>query len=391
MRVKLPSWLASAGRSGLVSAIAMDAVVGTAIGLTIPLLSFGLAELGADPLTIGLNTAMAAIASIVMAPLTPGVVARLGLRNTALAALLLGAVTLVGFLLIPSIAAWFGLRLLLGISLTMLFVISEFWVISAAPPERRGLVMGIYATVLSLGFAVGPTVLVATGTGGSAPYLAGIALFLVGMLPIMLVRSAGAPDLHGTNSMSILGVLRSAPSATLAGLVFGAVETGTMSFLPLYGLQLGFSEVNAATLLTAIGLGNVLVQIPLGLVSDRMDRRHLLLLLGGVGTLMAAIIPAITHSTVALYALLFAWGGLVAGMYTVGLAHLGGRFTGSALAQANAAFIVCYSLGMLVGPPLVGLGLELAPPHGAIAVMACMLAAYSAFVGWRVLSMRRKS
>lgn len=384
-------WLKPAVTSGLVSAIVMDAVVGSAIGLTIPLLTFGLADMGASASLIGLNGAVGAVAALLTAPLTPAVVARLGLRHAALLGLVLGALTIAGFHLVGTIAAWFVLRFLLGVSLTMLFVISEFWIVATAPEDRRGLIMGIYATVLSLGFATGPTLLAVTGTTGFAPYFAGVLLFLIGALPILVVAPGAAPELHGRSTLSLLQVLRAAPSATLGALLFGAVETGTMTFLPLYGLRIGFEEIGAAALLSSIGLGNVLIQIPLGMLSDRMDRRKLLLLLGFLGAIGAAAIPLASHSAIALHLLLVLWGGLGAGLYTVGLAHLGARFTGPELAQANSAFVFCYSLGMLIGPILVGFGMDAYPPHGALMVQALMLAAYTAFVACRIAIQPRRS
>ena len=64
------------------------------------------------------------------------------------------------------------------------------------------------------------------------------------------------------------------PTATAAVLVFGAVETGGFALFPVYGNRIGYSEADAALLLTMIGLGNVILQIPLGIISDRIrDRR----------------------------------------------------------------------------------------------------------------------
>lgn len=384
MAAPTPSRRMSADTVGLAAAISMIAVVGTAIGLIVPLLSFGLSGMGASAGLVGLNGAVGAVAAIVAAPLTPALARRFGMRGASLLALGLGAAAVAGFFLLQTVPAWFALRFPLNVALTILFVISEFWIVSAAPDDRRGLVMGIYATVLSIGFALGPAVLAATGAAGVLPYLAGVALFAIAALPVVLVSDGAAPKLGVPSSLSLLQVMRAAPSATLAGLMFGAVETGTMAFMPLYGLTVGLGVVGAAALLSAVGLGNVLIQIPLGLVSDRMDRRTLLLLIAGFGAAGAAVVPLVSHSPAALFLLLFAWGGSVAGLYTVGLAHLGARFTGPELAKANAAFVFSYSLGMLVGPPAIGLGMDAYPPHGALFVIAAILGAYAVFVLLRI-------
>ena len=68
------------------------------------------------------------------------------------------------------------------------------------------------------------------------------------------------------------------PTATAAVLVFGAVETGGFALFPVYGNRIGYSEADAALLLSMIGLGNVILQIPIGFLSDRIGDRRILLI-----------------------------------------------------------------------------------------------------------------
>jgi predicted MFS family arabinose efflux permease len=119
------------------------------------------------------------------------------------------------------------------------------------------------------------------------------------------------------------------PTATAAVLVFGAVETGGFALFPVFGNRAGYSEADAALLLTMIGLGNVLLQVPLGMISDRMrDRRHLLLACADVGLAGIVALPYVAANWHLLACLLFFWGGVVAALYTIGLAHLGTRLSG---------------------------------------------------------------
>ncbi|TJV07968.1 MAG: MFS transporter, partial [Mesorhizobium sp.] len=121
----------------MTAAISSISVVGIAIGLGMPLLSVILESRGHSASMIGLNTAVA------------------GLAQTMLLMIAVGALAFVGFHFAPAFWMWFPLRVALHISLTVLFILSEFWISTSAPPHRRGLVLGIYATVLSLGFAAG--------------------------------------------------------------------------------------------------------------------------------------------------------------------------------------------------------------------------------------------
>lgn len=352
-----------------------------------PLLSLEMERMGASASVIGANAALAGIASIVTVPFVPRLAAKLGVVRLLLAALLIGGASLVAFKLLFWVGAWFPIRFALGAALGALFAISEFWINAVAPPERRGVAVGVYATALGAGFAIGPALLAVAGTTGWPPYLAGAGLFALGAVPILLGRDL-SPPLESGPGRSVWSFLTAVPSATLAALVFGAVETGGFALLPVYGVRLGLSPERAATLVSAVGLGSVALQIPIGLLSDRLDRRRLLLASSLVGAVGALLIPLAAGHGAALEGVLLVWGGVCAGLYTVGLAHLGARYAGRDLAGANAAFLVCYNVGLAVGPSLSGAAMDVAPPHGLPWSLAALLAAYSAFAATRIVLRR---
>lgn len=339
---------------------------------------------------IGVNTAVAGLASIVTLPYVPRLAALLGVLRLLWAALATAGSCMLAFKAVPDFLWWFPIRLVFSASLGTMFVLSEFWINEAAPPGRRGLVMGIYATVLAIGFATGPLILTLVGSSGWAPYLCGAALFACGALPLLTARGL-SPTLGEAPRRSVRSFVLAAPSATLAALVFGAAETGGFALLPVYGLRIGLQEAGAAALVSTVALGNVALQIPIGLLSDRIDRRRLLLVAGLAGALGAALIPAASASPTALYAVLFVWGGMTGALYTVGLAHLGGRFSGADLAAANAAFVLLYSIGMTGGPPLVGLSMDVAGPAGFAWSLVAIFVAYTTIVATRMAGRTRAS
>ncbi|SFG34646.1 MFS transporter [Methylobacterium gossipiicola] len=369
--------------ASIAAAIVCVAVVGIGIGLTIPLLSIEMARMGASSTLIGVNTAIAGLASILTVPFVPRLAARIGVVRLLILALATGCVMLTGFKVLPDIAWWFPLRFVFSASLGALFVLSEFWISEAAPPARRGLVMGIYATILALGFAVGPTLLTLLGTEGYAPYLAGSSLFLAAMVPLLLARGL-SPEIGHGGGRSFIAYLRLAPAATAAALLYGAVETGGFAILPLYGLRLGYDAQIAAGLVSAMALGNVLFQIPFGWLADRMDRRVVLLASALFGAFGSLLIPVASASFPALLVLLFVWGGIAGTLYTVGLAQLGASVRGPELAGANAAFVLLYNVGLMLGPPIIGGGMDLVPPQGFAYTLGILFLAYAGLVAWRL-------
>jgi MFS family permease len=369
---------------------ALAGAVGVGLSLTIPLLSLEMARMGLSGGWIGANTAVAGIASLIVVPFVPRLAARFGVLPLLWASIFLSAASILGFRALYSFGWWFPLRFLFSSGLGILFVLSEYWINTAAPPGRRGFVMGIYATVLALGFAAGPGLLALVGTVGWTPYGAGAGLFLLAAGPLLLARNLSPEIGHGTGR-TVASFLVAAPAATLAALVFGALETGVFALLPVYALRIGFEASDAAMLVTATALGTVACQIPIGLLSDRMDRRLVLLGSAAAGLLASLLIPPLSGSTPALWAILFAFGGLTGALYTVGLAHLGARFTGADLASANAAFVLLYNGGLIAGPPIVGWGMDVAPPHGFAWSLAAFCAVYLVVVAWRALTVKRSS
>jgi MFS family permease len=375
----------SAQRFGLVVPIASITAVGLGMSLSIPLLSITLEMRGISAGWIGINAATSGLAAILITPFVPGIAARFGTGASLVAAILICAATLPVFYLTANFWLWFPLRIASSASLTTAFVLSEFWIATAAPPHRRGLVMGLYATILSIGFALGPAVLALAGTSGLRPFLVGALILAAAALPVVL--SAGArPAIDRRPRGGFLGFLVIAPAATGAAIAFGFAEAGSFALLPVYGQHAGHAVEQVVLFAAALTLGNVLLQIPFGLISDRVNRPRLLLVIALLGALGAALLPLASPSIAATLTLLFVWGGCIGGLYSVGLAHLAQRFTGADLAGANSAFVFCYSIGSLFGPATLGLGMEAWDPHGFAAVLTVWFLIYA---GLLIVRLRR--
>ncbi len=360
----------------LVAAISSISAVGIAIGLGLPLLSIILEKRGISSTLIGLNSAMAGIAAMVAAPITTTLAHRFGVATTMIWAVVISALSAIGFYFAHDFWLWFPLRVLFHGATTTLFILSEFWINVASPPSRRGLVLGVYATVLSLGFGAGSLIFSLLGSDGLAPFAVGAITILLAAIPVYLAR-AESPVLDGKSELHFWRYIFMVPTATAAVFVFGAVEAGGLSMFPIYATRIGFSESQAGNLLAIMAVGNVFFQIPIGLLSDRMkDRRTLLTIMALVGLIGALLMPQFAHDWRLLSIILLFWGGSVAGLYTVGLSHLGSRLHGSDLVAANAAFIFCYAVGTVAGPQAIGAAMDISSQHGFAMAIAGFFALY---------------
>lgn len=346
-------------RWGLVAVMVSAVATGLTVGMTIPLVALTMTAAGAGPALVGLNATMPALGVLVTAPLAPWLIAGLGLVPTLVLGCLASAVSLIFFPVFDSMVVWFGLRFGVGFGLALLWVMSETWLSRLVSDQSRGRVVGLYSTLWCAGMATGPLLLQVTGLAGLLPFAVSAGLVLLAAIPPVLARAAapgrrvdaGCPPW----SWSLLGQAR---GVILAGFTAGFVETSLFTLLPLYGVIAGLNSGDAVLMLSVFAAGGLVSPMPLGLLADRFGPALALAGAALVGLTAAVSLASAVAAGWLLWPLLFVWGGAVSGFYTLGLTQLGQRFGLSGLTQANVLFIMAYTIGTILGPPLTGTAQE---------------------------------
>ncbi|HEY7991730.1 MAG TPA: MFS transporter [Stellaceae bacterium] len=368
-------------RWSLAAAISSIAVFGIGIGISQPLLALMLETRGTDSSLNGLNAGAGFLGVLIGPLLMPRLVARFGFKNFLLTMLPL---SLVLFLLLKpfdSLGAWFVLRLLSGISGSSTFAATEAWISQLAGDTGRGRVMGIYTASLSAGFAIGPALLSVTGIAGWPPFIACAIIEIVAMLPLLAVRG-GAQKVDHAGSHPLAMMARMKPLVLIV-ILFAMYEAATVSLLPVWGARAGLSVAAAASLVSAVFVGAILLQIPIGYLSDLVGRTTTMRVCAALGIVGAALLPLLVGYTPALFVVLVIWGGFTTGLYPVALAIIGDRFRGADLLNANAGLVIAYGTGALIGPILGGGGMDAWNPHGLIAILAAMFVVLLLSTWWR--------
>ncbi len=374
-------------RRGLIAAIACISVYGIVGGMTGPLVSLKMEALGIDPFIIGLNAAAMAGGILLVAPFIPRLTAWMGARVFLIGCLSSEILLLLAFPLSENIWLWFLLRLLMGASVCGLFVISETWINQLTSDAYRGRVLAIYATCLSVGFMIGPSLIPFTGIEGWPPFLIGAAILLVAIIPITQTGHSGGA-LAEKASFSILGFFRLAPSLALATLLVAFFEMAAPNILPVYGIGHGLDISESALMVTFIGGGGAVLLLPIGWLSDRMDRMRLMAICAFVASISVATLPWIVNDLIFLYPMLIILGGSVHGVYSCSIAVLGDRFKGGDLVAGNAALSIIWGIGSLTGPASVGAAMEISPSYGAPVVFVVVCAVFGIFATIRQLQKR---
>ena len=365
----------------MVAVIACMTVFALILGLTYPLLAFILDDQGVSESLVGLNAAMAPLGIIMTAPLLPYVLKLTRAWQIVCVSVFAAALCLLLIGLFQNLYAWFPLRFLLGVFINVAFVASETWINILVSPAVRGRVLGIYTMAFSSGFALGPLMLVVTGTESLAPFIIGAALALAAMVPVYLSRQA-LPDFEPERG-AFLTFLGLAPRLLIVVGVLAAFDQISFSFLPLYGLGKGFDEVEMSIALAIFVTGNTAVQPLIGWLIDRISLRFVSLLCTSMTVICSLLLPFFASDLWLFYGLLFVLGGFAFGLYTVSLTELGRRFTGGLLLAGNAAFGAMWGIGGIIGPPITGESMERFGPEGLPGLVALLFFALTLMLFFR--------
>ncbi len=351
-------------RLALTAVFSSSLGVGLIFGFQPPLIALTLSRLGYSSFAIGGVTAASLIAVILCGPLYPRAIVRLGLKRSIVSGIVFAAAILLLMPLWPGAMVWLTLRFIAGCALGLVWIASEIWMNSASGTESRGTVMGIYGTVFSMGIVAGPILLEFTGTRGAKPFVIGAACLLLTLLPLAVLRQAAAAPQEFTPLRGLSGALRTAPIVMLAAFVAGLVESADLTLLPLFGLHSGLNERAALLLVAVFMAGNVVLQVPIGLLADRYGRKTLLGLCAVTSCIGPLLLQRCLGVPLLLWPLLFVWGGTLYAFYSQGVALLGEEFAVENLPSANTLFVMVYCLGGVIGPSTGGIAMDLWPSRG---------------------------
>jgi len=360
----------------LAGVIAAMAVVNLVYGITFPLLALVLDSQNVSKSLIGISTIVQAGAILAIAPFAPGLMTRFAparLMQTMSVAL---AVLFIIAGLYPNVWFWFPLRFIIGAATALLWIASEALINELAVEQWRGRIIAIYMAVGSAGFALGPLLLIITGSEGMTPFATTSAMILLAAVPLFFVTRHRLEYSDGRNR-GVWKVFLLAPVIMLANVVYAAGAESMITFFPLYGMHFGLSKEFTLGLMTIMGAGGMIMALPLGWVADHVNRMAMLvftLLFTMVCLLAMPHVLALQHWSVFLF--VFVFGGVEGMIYALGVVLIGERFKGEQLAAATTAFSACWGAGTMLGPLLVGVGMDCFGNGSLVLIIFAIFAVY---------------
>ena len=266
---------------------------------------------------------------------------------------------------------WFALRFLLGVFSEIILVVTETWLNHTTVEQARAKTLAWYTASLSLGYAIGPLLLLIAP--GDIPFYLGGGLALLSAV-ILWTSAPPSPPLAEEKVSGILRYIWMAPLAMAATALNAALEAAGLNLLVVYAMQMGWSEQAATELLAVLMVGAIVLQLPVGWLADKYDRHKLLLACAALSTIGALLWPLALNVPLLAWLLMFFWGGVFVAIYTLIITQVGSRWTGSHLAGVYAAMSIMWGVGALIGPSLGGIAMS-AFTHGLpyLAALLCGL------------------
>lgn len=355
--------------------------IGLAMGVTMPLVSLRLESWGYGSFAIGIMAATPAIGVLLGASLAGGLAARCPTPRLMQLCLLAGALSVTGLALLQSYPIWIVLRLLLGVTLTVVFILGESWINQLAVEKWRGRLVALYGTGYALSQLCGPLLLSAMGTDTDLGFWFGVTLLVGGSL--LLIGRTGAPvvDAHSASGRGLLVFCQRMPAIAWAVMLFAAFEAMMLTLLPIYGLRQGFTQEVALFMASVVVVGDAVLQLPIGLLADRISRVTLFRLCGVVLLFSSLGIPLLLHTPL-IWPVLVLFGASAGGLFTLSLILIGERFRDDQLVRANAHVAQLWGIGCLIGPLATGAVSQWVSGHALPMLMAVGAAAFI-WLAWR--------
>lgn len=276
---------------------------------------------------------------------------------TTLAALLFSLVSLTPALIL--------LRLLTGLATAGLFAIGDAWINETAEESTRGRVLSIYAIIIGL-VSVGSQVFVVLTPDDVSKTFVFVAVIYCLIIIVIAVTRSNPPDSGSRADVRVAQLMKNAPAAALGIFAMGFVSTNILSVAPYGAVQVGVETQDIAVMIGAIYLGRVLFQYPLGVLSDRIDRRIVILITSLISVVVLFLMTILSDPKYAdepfdylsfefgvLIVLLLAFGGSLLALYSLLVSHALDRSEVTQFSSTAVTMLFVWTIASVAGPIVV--------------------------------------
>jgi MFS family permease len=320
--------------------------------------------------------------------LTPKIVSKVGhVRVFAALASLASTMVLLHSVFVDPLL-WFVMRVITGFCMAGLYIVAESWLNDLATNQTRGQLLSLYMVIVIGGMACGQLLLNVADPGGFELFILISVLLSFALLPVLL-SVAPAPSFASAAPMGLRQLYHSSPLGVIGCMAVGLSNGAVVGMGVIYAELIGFALSDISMFMGLVLLGSVVLQWPIGHLSDKYDRRWVILVVTLLAALVALVaIPASQLSANSLLAAAFLFGGLSFPMYSLCVSHTNDNLEPKQMVAASGSLVLAVGIGATLGPSTAAAAMGLAGPNGLFWFLAVVHAGVGVFALYRMTQRR---
>ncbi|TPE47404.1 MFS transporter [Maribrevibacterium harenarium] len=297
----------------------------------------------------------------------------------------MASITILAQSVIISPLFWMAMRMGTGICYAALFIVTESWLNAIATNDTRGRLFSIYIIEIWASQTLGQFLLNVGSPSGYDLFIITSVLISLALVPLLLVRTP-SPTITVPEKLNIRGLIRSAPLGATAVFVAGMSSGALIGLAALYAKTLGMDVVQISIFIGASYVGGMLLQWPIGKMSDRQDRRFTLLWVSLLGGAVALVVPLANglDSVRLMMVGMFLIGAFTFPMYSLGSSHTNDQLRPEQILSASSGLILLNGAGGVLGPIIASALMEFTMIDALFVFIALANAGVGAFAAWRM-------
>ncbi|MBX3597926.1 MAG: MFS transporter [Rhizobiaceae bacterium] len=283
---------------------------------------------------------------------------------------------------------WIILRAFTGFTMAGCFMIIESWLNERANNENRGTVFGLYMMVTYASIMAGQMAVAAGDVTTESLFMVTGILFCCSLIPTAVSSQASPTPLQDV-SLDLRALYKNSPVAFGACLLIGVANGAWGTLGAVYGARINLTTGEIALMMSLVVIAGGALQMPIGRISDRMDRRYVLAATAfGAALLGLAIFIIRPHNSTAVIAMTAAYGAMAYTLYSIAVAHANDHARPEDFVKISGGLLLLYGFGTMVGP-MIGAGLmSLLWPEALLLATAL---AHASMAGYTLLRIRRRA
>jgi len=296
----------------------------------------------------------------------------------------LASTTVLLHAVLPLPSVWLFLRFVTGFSLAGLYVVAESWLNHASTNTTRGSVLSIYMVIIYGCMAAGQLILIISDPASIMPFIVVSILVSIALVPVSLHKTH-APEIEMPKTVPLAKLYAISPLGFTTCLAAGMAQGAFLSLGAVYASDVGMSTVQIGILMSVALIAVVPVQLPLGWLSDRFDRRWVITGVSALVAFTAAVAAGIGGSSFSTMLVLFAlYGGFSSPLYSLALAHTNDYLEADEMLGASSKLVFVNGMGSVAGPLVVSLMMMLGGNIAFFGIAALIHLVLASFAIWRM-------